>query len=465
MTYEGQVAGVPDDVPSQRAKSLVVRRLKSLSLSQLEVRRREIADALRDVAELEFWNAGGSGSVEATAPTRSSPRSPPAPACWCPTLFDHYQSLRAAPGGVLRPPRRTRPVRRLATVHGGGLVASGPAGADRLPTPWAPAGPAPDRARGRRRGADPAHRAGRRAAADRRPGLVPARQVRRAVRARRPRAPAAGRRSSSTTCRPTAATASPSDVRAGTGRRPALARPPTLGAGRLVCVDGPAGLRQDHARRRGAPRLDRRVRWSTWTTCTTGLGRARRASATQLDALAAPPGRRAQPGSYRRYDWHRERSRRPSTVAAPVRPAGPRGRRLRLARLDADRARCWCGSRRRRPADAPRASSATARPAPHWRRWVADEAAALRGTRHPGAGRPACVDGDRVPVSAGQLGRTQRPQLGAPRPLRPRPVGALDAHRRAGGAVGEVERHPRGARAEVHRDDLRPTRTRGGGSR
>jgi D-serine deaminase-like pyridoxal phosphate-dependent protein len=26
------------------------------------------------------------------------------------------------------------------TVHGGGLVASGPAGADRLPTPWAPAG-------------------------------------------------------------------------------------------------------------------------------------------------------------------------------------------------------------------------------------------------------------------------------------------------------------------------------------
>ena len=46
MTYEGQVAGVQDDVPSQRARSAVVRRLKSLSLTQLEVRRREIADAL-----------------------------------------------------------------------------------------------------------------------------------------------------------------------------------------------------------------------------------------------------------------------------------------------------------------------------------------------------------------------------------------------------------------------------------
>jgi D-serine deaminase-like pyridoxal phosphate-dependent protein len=35
MTYEGQVAGVPDDVPHQLAKSLVVRTLKAASISQL----------------------------------------------------------------------------------------------------------------------------------------------------------------------------------------------------------------------------------------------------------------------------------------------------------------------------------------------------------------------------------------------------------------------------------------------
>ena len=46
MTYEGQVAGVQDDVPTSARKSLVVRRLKALSLAQLAVRRREIADAL-----------------------------------------------------------------------------------------------------------------------------------------------------------------------------------------------------------------------------------------------------------------------------------------------------------------------------------------------------------------------------------------------------------------------------------
>ena len=42
----------------------------------------------------------------------------------------------------------------MVTVAGGGFVASGPHGDDRLPQPWAPPGAAPDRARGRRRGAD-----------------------------------------------------------------------------------------------------------------------------------------------------------------------------------------------------------------------------------------------------------------------------------------------------------------------
>ena len=41
MTYEGQVAGVQDEVPTQRARSAVVRRIKSLSRTRLGVRRRE----------------------------------------------------------------------------------------------------------------------------------------------------------------------------------------------------------------------------------------------------------------------------------------------------------------------------------------------------------------------------------------------------------------------------------------
>ena len=141
MTYEGQVAGVQDDVPSQRAKSAVVRRIKSLSTTQLEVRRREVADALTAAGvELEFWNAGGTGSVETTVADRVVTEVAAGSGLLTPTLFDHYQSFAARPAAFFGLPVTRRPSPRVATVHGGGLVASGPIGKDRLPTPWAPAG-------------------------------------------------------------------------------------------------------------------------------------------------------------------------------------------------------------------------------------------------------------------------------------------------------------------------------------
>lgn len=140
MTYEGQVAGVQDDVPHQRARSAVVRRLKALSLTQLEVRRREIDDALRRVAALEFWNAGGSGSVEATVADPVVTEVAAGSGLLGPTLFDHYQSFRPRPAALYGLPVVRRPSPEVATVHGGGFIASGPAGRDRLPTPWAPAG-------------------------------------------------------------------------------------------------------------------------------------------------------------------------------------------------------------------------------------------------------------------------------------------------------------------------------------
>ena len=140
MTYEGQVAGVPDDVPTQRAKSLVVRRLKSLSMSQLAVRRREIAEALASVAELEFWNAGGSGSIEDTVADPTVTEVAAGSGLLVPTLFDHYQSFTPRPAAFFGLPVTRRPSPEIATVHGGGLVASGPSGSDRLPSPWAPAG-------------------------------------------------------------------------------------------------------------------------------------------------------------------------------------------------------------------------------------------------------------------------------------------------------------------------------------
>jgi D-serine deaminase-like pyridoxal phosphate-dependent protein len=139
MTYEGQVAGVPDDVPTQRAKSVVVRRLKSASVTQLQMRRREISAALTSF-DLEFWNAGGSGSVQTTVADPAVTEVAAGSGLLVPGLFDHYQSFSPRPAAFFGVPVVRRPTPQLATVAGGGFIASGPVGDDRAPIPWAPPG-------------------------------------------------------------------------------------------------------------------------------------------------------------------------------------------------------------------------------------------------------------------------------------------------------------------------------------
>ncbi len=139
MTYEGQVAGLQDSVPEARARSMVVRRVKAMSLTQLAVRRRQIG-ALRELTDLEFWNAGGTGSVEASASDPVVTEVAAGSGLLVPTLFDHYRSFRPVPAAYFGLPVTRKPGPGFATVHGGGLIASGPIGPDRQPTPWAPAG-------------------------------------------------------------------------------------------------------------------------------------------------------------------------------------------------------------------------------------------------------------------------------------------------------------------------------------
>ena len=140
MTYEGQVAGVQDDVPAQRTRSLLVRRLKQASMTQLEARRNEIAEALSHVAELEFWNGGGSGSVEATAADGAVTEIAAGSGLLVPGIFDHYASFTPLPAAYFGLRVTRKPTTSMVTVHGGGLIASGATGEDRSPVPWAPPG-------------------------------------------------------------------------------------------------------------------------------------------------------------------------------------------------------------------------------------------------------------------------------------------------------------------------------------
>jgi D-serine deaminase-like pyridoxal phosphate-dependent protein len=140
MAYEGHVAGVGDDAPGKRLRNLAVRAMQDASMREIVPRRGEIVAAVREVAPLEFVNGGGTGSLARTASEPAVTEVAAGSGLYDPVLFDGYRSLelRPAAGFALPVSRRAGP--GLATLLGGGYVASGPAGKDRLPQPYLPPG-------------------------------------------------------------------------------------------------------------------------------------------------------------------------------------------------------------------------------------------------------------------------------------------------------------------------------------
>ena len=186
MAYEAQIAGVGDRPPGRPARGLArVRAMQGLSAAELAERRAEIVAAVKEIAQLEFVNGGGTGSMERTAaeeavteiaaglravqaaPVRRLPERgrPPGGA---------VRAAGGAPPGARRGDRARRRIRGLRHARQGPAAAAVPAEEAAL----RPAG-------GRGRGADPAARPDGGRPGRGRPGLVPAREGRRAVRALR----------------------------------------------------------------------------------------------------------------------------------------------------------------------------------------------------------------------------------------------------------------------------------------
>jgi D-serine deaminase-like pyridoxal phosphate-dependent protein len=140
MAYEGQVAGVGDAAPGKAMRNLAIRRMQRASMAELAERRAAIVAAVAEVAPLRFVNGGGTGSLELTAREEAVTELAAGSGLYAPALFDDYSrfSLRPAAGFAL--PIVRRPDTGVATALGGGYVASGAPGADRLPSPWLPPG-------------------------------------------------------------------------------------------------------------------------------------------------------------------------------------------------------------------------------------------------------------------------------------------------------------------------------------
>jgi D-serine deaminase-like pyridoxal phosphate-dependent protein len=140
MAYEAQIAGVQDAPPRRRLRGLAVRRVQALSARELASRRAAVVAAVREVTPLEFVNGGGTGSLEVTAAEPTVTELAAGSGLFAPVLFDGYRAFHPRPAALFAVPVTRRPAPGIVTVAGGGWIASGPPGADRLPVPTHPAG-------------------------------------------------------------------------------------------------------------------------------------------------------------------------------------------------------------------------------------------------------------------------------------------------------------------------------------
>jgi len=141
MAYEAQVAGLADDSPFSRLTNPAKRWIKRRSRPEVAHTRQEIADALRaEGIALTLFNGGGTGSLADTAREPAITEVAVGSMFLGGLLFDHYRAVKPEPALSFALEVVRRPGPGMVTCFGGGYVASGAVGEDRLPRPWLPEG-------------------------------------------------------------------------------------------------------------------------------------------------------------------------------------------------------------------------------------------------------------------------------------------------------------------------------------
>jgi D-serine deaminase-like pyridoxal phosphate-dependent protein len=142
MAYEAHVAGLPDrSVSSGAARNAAIRALKRVAMPAVITLRGAAVDALRgEGIEPILVDGGGTGSIEATSHDPAVTEVAVGSGFLCSHLFDGYDGLELEPAQLFALEVVRIPDRDHVTCAGGGYVASGAPGVDRLPIPVEPPG-------------------------------------------------------------------------------------------------------------------------------------------------------------------------------------------------------------------------------------------------------------------------------------------------------------------------------------
>ncbi|NBJ70247.1 MULTISPECIES: alanine racemase [Clostridia] len=142
MGYEAQIAGVQDELPNRIAVNKLVQALKKQSISAVSKRRHAFVRALMVHGfPLQLINGGGTGSVSTTVKEEVISEVTVGSGFYSPKLFDYYKhSIGTKPALFFTLPIVRKAAKNVYTCSGGGYIASGSSGEDKLPVPVYPAG-------------------------------------------------------------------------------------------------------------------------------------------------------------------------------------------------------------------------------------------------------------------------------------------------------------------------------------
>jgi D-serine deaminase-like pyridoxal phosphate-dependent protein len=133
MGYEAQIAGMGDANPFTKALNPIKRFIRVRSRPHVETTRaRGIPPAV--------FNGGGTGSLTWCTGESVLTEVTAGSGFLASHLFDYYRDFTLEPAAFFALQVVRRSDRGYVTCHGGGYVASGEAGPDRLPRPWLPEG-------------------------------------------------------------------------------------------------------------------------------------------------------------------------------------------------------------------------------------------------------------------------------------------------------------------------------------
>ena len=133
MGYEAQIAGLVNQPAGNPVRGAAVKWVQKQSAAELAERRGLAVASVREIADLEFVNGGGTGSIESTVAESAVTEVAAGSGLFGPHLFDNYAHFHPAPAAAFALSVVRKPQPDLAVLLGGGWIASGPTAADRTP--------------------------------------------------------------------------------------------------------------------------------------------------------------------------------------------------------------------------------------------------------------------------------------------------------------------------------------------